>query len=417
MVNETAQIHNLYKAGDLMRYKYKSISSDGRESEGLYVGDSESGLINMLKEKKELVISIERDIQSEAQIEIFKKKVKKKDIALFCRQFYTMISAGLGIVPCLEILVSQTQNKTFKNAIADTYEEVQKGLTLSESMKQHGEVFPTILISMVEAGEVSGNLDTVMIRMAEHFEKENKLENKVKSAMVYPTVLAIVSVVVVVFMLVFVMPTFVGMFEGSGTALPGPTQFLINLSNSIQTHWYIYIAVIIALVVGISMYMKSEEGIRLFDSLKLRLPVVKNTSTMIITSRFTRTLSTLLSSGIPLIQAMEVVARVVSNSVIEERLLFGIESIRKGVSLSRTVKDVGIFPPMVDSMIKIGEESGSLDDMLYKTADFYDEEVEASLTKLTSMIEPLMIVVMGLVIGFIVIAMYLPMFDMTKTVQ
>jgi len=400
-----------------MRYKYKSISSNGRESEGLYVGDSESGLINMLRERKELIISIERDVQSEAQIEIFKKRVKKKDLALFCRQFYTMISAGLGIVPCLEILVSQTQNKTFKNAIADTYEEVQKGLTLSESMKKHNNVFPTILISMVEAGEVSGNLDTIMLRMAEHFEKENKIENKVKSSMVYPAVLAVVTVAVVIFMLVFIMPTFVGMFEGSGTELPGLTQMLINMSNSLKTYWYIYTAVIIAIVFGISMYKKSEEGTKFFDSLKLRLPVVKGTSTMLATSRFTRTLSTLMSSGIPLIQAMEVVSRVVNNSIIEERLISGIENIRKGVSLSRTVKDVGIFPPMVDSMIRIGEESGSLDSMLYKTADFYDEEVETSMQKLTSMIEPLMIVVMGLLIGFIVIAMYLPMFDMMKTVQ
>jgi type IV pilus assembly protein PilC len=400
-----------------MRYKYKSISSNGRESEGLYVGDSESGLINMLRERKELIISIERDVQSEAQIEIFKKRVKKKDLALFCRQFYTMISAGLGIVPCLEILVSQTQNKTFNNAIADTYEEVQKGLTLSESMKKHNNVFPTILISMVEAGEVSGNLDTIMLRMAEHFEKENKIENKVKSSMVYPAVLAVVTVAVVIFMLVFIMPTFVGMFEGSGTELPGLTQMLINMSNSLKTYWYIYTAVIIAIVFGISMYKKSEEGTKFFDSLKLRLPVVKGTSTMLATSRFTRTLSTLMSSGIPLIQAMEVVSRVVNNSIIEERLISGIENIRKGVSLSRTVKDVGIFPPMVDSMIRIGEESGSLDSMLYKTADFYDEEVETSMQKLTSMIEPLMIVVMGLLIGFIVIAMYLPMFDMMKTVQ
>ncbi|KAF5048720.1 Type II secretion system protein F [anaerobic digester metagenome] len=400
-----------------MRYKYKSISNDGRESEGLYVGDNEAGLVRMLKNKNELVVSIERDIQSEAQIELFKKKVKKKDLALFCRQFYTMISAGLGIVPCLEILVVQTENKSFKNAIADTYEEVQKGSTLSESMRQHKDVFPTILISMVEAGEVSGNLDTIMLRMAEHFEKENKTENKVKSAMVYPAVLAVVSVAVVVFMLVFIMPTFIGMFEGSGTELPGPTKMLINLSNSMQTYWYIYLAMVIAIVFGISMYKKSEEGTKFFDSLKLRLPIVKGTSTMLVTSRFTRTLSTLLSSGIPLIQAMEVVAKVVNNSIIEERLLSGIESIRKGVSLSRTVKDVGIFPPMVESMIRIGEESGSLDDMLYKTADFYDEETEASIQRLTSMIEPLMIVFMGLAIGFIVISMYLPMFDMMKTVQ
>ncbi|MFA9423631.1 MAG: type II secretion system F family protein [Sedimentibacter sp.] len=415
-MNETGEIHNLYKVGGHMRYKYKSISSNGRESEGLYVGDNESGLISMLREKKELVVSIERDIQSEAQIEIFKKKVKKKDLALFCRQFYTMISAGLGIVPCLEILVSQTQNKTFKNAIADTYEDVQKGLTLSESMKLHTAVFPTILISMVEAGEVSGNIDTIMLRMAEHFEKENKLENKVKSALVYPAVLAVVMVCVVVFMLVFILPVFVGMFEGSDVALPGPTQFLINLSESIQTYWYIYAGVVAAIVLGLSAYKKTEEGIEFFDTLKLRLPVVKGTTTMIVTSRFTRTLSTLLSSGIPLLQAMEVVTRVVGNSVIEKRLLIGIGNIRKGVSLSKTVKDVGIFPQMVESMIRIGEESGSLDDMLYKTADFYDEEVETSLQKLTSMLEPIMIVVMGAVIGFIAIAMYMPMFDMMKTV-
>lgn len=400
-----------------MRYKYRSITPDGREVEGFYEGDSEAGLVKMLKERKELVISIERDIKSETRIELFKTKVKKKDLALFCRQFYTMISAGLGIVPCLEILVAQTRNKTFKNAIADAYEEVQKGKTLSQAMKEHTSVFPTILVSMVEAGEVSGNLDTEMLRMAEHFEKENKLENKVKSAMVYPAVLAVVSVVVVVFMLVFIMPTFIGMFESSGVELPGLTKVLLNISNSLKTYWYIYIGVILALVTGIRRYKKTEGGRRLFDSLKLRFPIVKGTTSMLITSRFTRTLSTLLTSGIPLIQALEVVARVVNNTIIEERMVEGIDSVRKGVSLARTVKDVGVFPPMVDSMIKIGEESGSLDDMLTKTADFYDEEVQTSLQKLTSMLEPIMLVVMGFIIGFIVIAMYLPMFDMMKTVQ
>jgi type IV pilus assembly protein PilC len=209
-----------------MRYKYKSIGADGRETEGLYVGDSEAGLISMLKERKELVLSIERDIETEAKIEIFKQKVKKKDLALFCRQFYTMISAGLGIVPCLEILVAQTENKTFRNAIADTYEDVQKGMTLSQSMKENSDVFPTLLVSMVEAGEVSGNLDTIMLRMAEHFEKETKTENKVKAAMVYPAVLAVVAIAVVIFMLIFIMPTFVGMFEGTGTELPGLTKLL-----------------------------------------------------------------------------------------------------------------------------------------------------------------------------------------------
>jgi type IV pilus assembly protein PilC len=235
--------------------------------------------------------------------------------------------------------------------------------------------------------------------------------------MIYPAVLAVISVVVVIFMLVFIMPTFIGMFENSGVELPGLTMILINMSNSIKTYWYIYLGIIVGIVTGISRYKKTEAGRRLFDSLKLRLPIVKGTSSMLITSRFTRTLSTLLSSGIPLIQALEVVAKVVNNTIVEERMVEGIDSVRKGVSLARTVKDVGVFPPMVDSMIKIGEESGSLDDMLFKTADFYDEEVQTNLQKLTSMLEPVMLVVMGGIIGFIVIAMYLPMFDMMQTIQ
>jgi len=185
-----------------------------------------------------------------------------------------MISAGLGIVPCLEILVAQTENKTFRNAIADTYEDVQKGMTLSQSMKENSDVFPTLLVSMVEAGEVSGNLDTIMLRMAEHFEKETKTENKVKAAMVYPAVLAVVAIAVVIFMLIFIMPTFVGMFEGTGTELPGLTKLLLNISNSLKNRWYIYIGAVIALVIGISSYKKTDGGRRLFDSLKLRLPVV-----------------------------------------------------------------------------------------------------------------------------------------------
>lgn len=400
-----------------MRYRYKSISSDGQESEGLYVGDSQASLINMLKERKEIVISIESEVQREFQIELFKKKVKKKDLALFCRQFYAMISAGLDIIPCLEILTAQTQNKILKNAIANTCEYVQKGLTLSESMGKHASVFSHILVGMVEAGEISGSLDTIMFRMAEHFEKENKIENKVKSSMMYPMVLGIATVAVVVFMLVFVMPTFVGMFEGSSNQLPSSTRVLINLSNSLKIYWYVYIVAVAAIAVGISNYKRSKQGIRFLDSLKLKIPIVKGTTIMLITSRFTRTLSTLISSGIPLIQSLEVVSRIVNNSVIEERLSSGIENIRKGVTLSKTIKDVEIFPPMVDSMIKVGEESGSLDEMLCKTADFYDEEVEASMQRLTSMLEPLMIIVMALIIGFIVIAMYLPMFDLSSTIQ
>ncbi|WP_206363821.1 type II secretion system F family protein [Gudongella oleilytica] len=399
-----------------MKYKYRAIAKNGQTVEGVFDAASESDVIAMIKANSYMPLQVERDVGEEARFELFKKKVKKKDLAVFCRQFFTMIDAGLGIVKCLDILEIQTENKTLKAAVGVVNEDVQKGLALSEGMKKHSLVFPSILTSMVEAGEVSGNLDAILERMAVHFEKENKIENKVKSSMIYPAALAVVSVAVVVFMLVFVMPTFVGMFTGSGVPLPGPTRLLLGISDSIKTYWYLYAGALIAISTSLGAYMRTDEGRLNFDKLKLRLPVVKDTTAKVVTSRFTRTLSTLMDSGIPLIKSMEVVSRVVNNKVIEGRLLDGIEQIRKGVPLSRSIKDVEVFPPMVDSMIKIGEESGSLDDILMKTADFYDEEVEVALTKLTSLLEPIMIVFMAIMIGFIVIAMYLPMFDMMQTV-
>jgi type IV pilus assembly protein PilC len=269
---------------------------------------------------------------------------------------------------------------------------------------------------MVEAGEVSGNLDAILERMAVHFEKENKLENKIRSSMVYPIALLVVSIAVVIFMITFILPTFTGMFAGSGVEIPWPTRVLLGMSDFIKSYWYILLGMLGLMTFTITTFKKSEAGRAFFDGLKLKLPVIKGTTVKIITSRFTRTLSTLMDSGIPLIKSMEVVAKVVNNLPVEEKIEDGIEEIRKGVPLSRAIQNVGVFPPMVDSMIRIGEESGSLDEVLLKTADFYDEEVETSLTKLTTLIEPIMIVGMAIVIGFIVIAMYLPMFDMMKTI-
>lgn len=399
-----------------MKYKYVALTKDGFKISGSIESNNESEVISMIRGNNYLPISIERDVESEAKVEIFAKKVKKKDLAVFCRQFYTMLDAGLGIVKCLEILSVQTENKTLKKALTEVGEDVQKGVTLSEAMRIHEKVFPSILINMVEAGEVSGNLDTILERMAVHFEKENKTENKVRSSMVYPIVLMVVSIAVVIFMLIFILPTFVGMFEGSDTPLPLPTRILIGLSDFLKSYWYIFIGVVALIVFGISSYINSESGRRFFDSIKLKLPIVKGPTVKIVTSRFTRTLSTLMSSGIPLLRSMEVVSKVVNNKVVEEKLISGIEDIRRGVPLSRMIRDIEIFPPMVDSMVKIGEESGALDDILLKTADFYDEEVDVALTKLTSMLEPLMIVFMALIIGFIVIAMYLPMFEVVNTI-
>ena len=400
-----------------MKYKYKAMTRNGQAIEGVFDAGSEAEVVAMIKGNNYMPVNVERDVGAEAQFELFSSKVKKRDLAVFCRQFFTMINAGLGIVKCLDILELQTENKTLKKAVGDVDEDVQKGLSLSEGLAKHPRVFPSILVSMVEAGEVSGNLDAILERMAVHFEKENKIENKVKSAMIYPAALMVVSIVVVIFMLTFVMPTFTGMFTGSGVPLPGPTKFLLGLSDSIRSFWYLYLAGAALVIFGIGAYIRTPDGRMNFDSFKLRFPIIKGPAAKLITSRFTRTLSTLMDSGIPLIKSMEVVSRVVNNKVVEERLLDSIEEIRKGVPLSRSIKNVEVFPPMVDSMIKIGEESGSLDEILEKTADFYDEEAEVAITKLTTLLEPIMIVLMAMVIGFIVIAMYLPMFDMFQTIQ
>lgn len=399
-----------------MVFKYRAVSQNGEIIEGFYEGKDESDVLIMLRGNNYLPVSIEKDTGAEAQIDLFSPKVKKKDLAVFCRQFYTMLDAGIGIVKCLDILEKQTENKTLVKAIASVYEDVQKGFTLSEAMKNHRKVFPQLLIHMVEAGEVSGNLDTIMERMAVHYEKESKLEQKIKSAMIYPIMLAVVSIAVVVFLLVSVLPTFISMFEGSGQALPGPTQILLDISNWLSSYWYIFISMVLGLILAFVVLRRTPGGRRFLDNLKLKIPVVKDTTVKIITSRFTRTLSTLLASGIPLIQSIEVVSKIVGNKVVYDRLEVATDDIRKGVSLSRAVRNVGVFPPMVDSMINIGEESGALDDILNKTADFYDDEVEASLQKMTTLMEPLMLVFMAVIIGFIVIAIAMPMFEVMNTI-
>lgn len=399
-----------------MIFKYKAITKNGESIEGFFEASQESDVLSMLKGNNYLPISVERDVGADAQISLFAPSVKKKDLAVFCRQFYTMVDAGIGIVKCFDILEAQTRNKTLKNALAAVYEDVQKGFTISEAMKKHVKIFPPILINMIEAGEVSGTLDTILERMAKHFEQENKLENKIKSALIYPIALIVVSIAVVVFMLVAVLPTFVGMFEGSGVALPWATQFLLNLSSWLQNYWYIFGTGVIIVFAGFLYFRSTVEGRNFIDGLKIKIPGIRVLNAKIITSRFTRTLSTLMASGIPLLQAMEVVGKVLNNVVVQDKLMDSMDGIRRGASLSRAVKSMEIFPPMVDSMIKVGEESGALDDIMAKTADFYDDEVEMSLQRMTTLIEPILLVAMAVVIGFIVMAMALPMFEMVNAI-
>jgi len=397
-------------------FKYKVATQNGEVIEGIYEADSAEVVSEMLKSKNYYVISLQktRSIKLETA---FKPKVKTKDIAVFCRQFHAMLKAGINLVTCLDIMRTQLTNKTLKEAVGDMYEDIQKGLNLSAAMMKHSDVFPSLLISMIEAGEVSGNLDEMMERMAEFYEKESSLERKIKGAMVYPIILMVVTVAVVIFLVTSVMPTFITVFEDSDTPLPAPTQLLLKLSASLTSYWYIYIAVIVLLILFIRSWGKTDKGRLFIDNLKLKIPVFGPTNVQIITSRFTRTFATLLSSGISLVEAFDAVIRIVGNKVVEEKLEEAKDKVIKGTPLSLAIKATGIFPPMLDSMLRVGEESGALDDALQRTADYYDDEVDYAVEKMTTAFEPILIVFMGVVVGFVVIAMMMPMFDMIGAVQ
>lgn len=398
-------------------YKYRASSESGKIQEGYFEASSVADVVSMLKSNNFYPISIEEDDGVDVDKEVFIKRVTKKDMAVFCRQFYTMLEAGINIVNCLDILEKQAGNKSLKKVISTVKEDVQKGITLSEAMGKHGKIFSSLLTNMVMAGEVSGNLDVLMERMALHYERENAIENKVRNALVYPTVLSMVAIAVVIFLLTVVMPTFVSMFEAAGIALPGPTRALLTMSNCLLNYWYIFIGIFIGLIIGIYTFSKTDKGRLFLDNIKIKMPGIKKINMNIIASRFARTISTLLSSGMPLLQALDVVSKVVGNQLVAKKLNKATEDIRKGIPLSRTIKDIEVFPPMIDAMIIVGEESGTLDHMLNKAADFYDEEVETSLQKMTTLLEPILIILMAVIIGFIVISMAMPMFDVINTIE
>ena len=396
----------------MAKFKYRAMSGNGKNIEGNHVANSRDEVIQMITSNGYYPLMIEEVVES-TNIELgFGEKVTTKDIAIFCRQLYTMIDAGVSINRSLNIMANQLTNKKLRKVTVQIEEDVKKGEMLSAAIKKHDDVFPQLLISMVESGEISGNLDTMMLRMSTHFEKENKLNNKIKTAMTYPTVLGIVAVCAVMFIMTFVMPTFIEMFESEGVVLPLSTQILINLSSILQKNILFIIVIIICFFVAFKFYSRTNHGIYTISKLKLHLPIIGELNKKIIVSRFTRTLSTLIASGVSLVHSLPVVAGVLENKIAEDAINKVREEVTKGEGLSEPIKEAGIFPEMLSSMINIGEETGQLDEILNKTADFYDDEVEQAIQTTTALIEPLLIVVMGLVIGFIVISIMLPMFDM-----
>jgi type IV pilus assembly protein PilC len=388
------------------------MSPTGERINSNYEAQSKNEVISMLTANGYYPLKIEEINQSkEIDMSLF-TKVTMKDISIFCRQFYTMIDAGVTINRSLSILANQTSNKKLKEAIKQIEEDVAKGEVLSSAMNKHDEIFPKLLVNMIEVGEVTGNLDQIMLRMSDQYEKENKINNKVKVAMTYPIILGIVAILVVGVMITFVMPKFLDIFDSMGTQLPAITKTLIFISEFIAKNTLIIWPTIIAIILGLRMYFKTEHGIYTLSAIKLKIPILNKLNQKIIVSRFTRTLSVLLSSGIPMIRALELIAEIVDNKLAENEILELKENVIRGDGLYNSIKNSEIFPEMLSTMIKIGEETGSLDQILYKTADFYDDELESQIQVTASMVEPILIVVMGIIIGFIVLAIMLPMTNM-----
>ena len=401
-------------------YRCKEIDLRGRVIESVYRAESKSEIVNLIRSKGHTPVSVtveEEKGKDIMQVEVFQKKVKVNDISIFCKQLHTMLNAGMPLLTSLDVLGAQTENKRLAGTVKSMATQVQKGDVLSVTMRQHKKIFPSLLVNMIEAGELTGNLDNVLLKMSEHYTKENKINSKIKGAMMYPMILSILVVTVVVFMLTFVLPTFMTMFTSSGTQLPLPTRILLAISDALTTYWYLFVGGLLAIIFTMSRLLKTTDGKRVIHKLQLKIPVLKTSIAKIATSRFTRTLSTLLASGIPIIQALETSASVTGNQVVIDGIQTVTEDIKKGIVLSSLLKKVGVFPPMVISMVNIGEESGALEEMLSKTADYYDEELDVAISRMIGILEPLMIVVMALIVGFIVVAMIMPMFDMYGTIS
>ncbi|MCX8129997.1 MAG: type II secretion system F family protein [Clostridia bacterium] len=400
-------------------YTYKAKNESGKLFAGETKIASESDLISLLVEKgyTPVEIKVKNAFTDISTISFLKPKVKIKDLAVFCRQFAIVIEAGVPLSAALEVIRDQTQNRTLKECINDVYENIQKGSSLTNAMKQHAEIFPEILINMVEAGEVSGQLDRVFIRMADHYEKEFKLNHKIKSAMTYPVIVCIVAVILVFVMMTFVLPQFTQVLVSFNAELPLPTKILIKISNIFKSYWVIMLILLFAIFAYIKYFTRTYTGKMFFSRLSIKLPIIRRVTKYIITARFTRTLGTLVASGVLLIQALEVVQKVLGNALVSEKMEIVIEEIKKGRGLTSPLSSMGYFPPMLISMVRIGEESGELDFALNKSADFYDQEVETSTQQLTTLLEPIIIILLAVVVGFIILSILYPMFNVYKALS
>ena len=343
-------------------------------------------------------------------------KIKMRDIVIFTRQFSTMINAGLPLVQALDILATQSENPALKDVTRQVVFDVESGNTVADALRKQPKAFSDLYVNMVAAGEAGGILDTILMRLAVFMEKNDALVRKVKGAMIYPGVIMSVAAIAITILLVFVLPTFSSMFASANIPLPLPTRLVIGLSHALKTYWWVVIAVVVTVVTVIRKYYATNDGKLQIDRLLLKAPVLGDVLRKSAVSRFTRTLGTLISSGVSILDGLEITAKTSGNRVIQDAIMESRASIAGGETIAAPLKKSAVFPPMVISMIAVGEQTGGLDEMLSKIADFYDEEVDAAVSGLLALMEPVMIVFLGVVVGGMVIAMYLPIFDMVNAV-
>jgi type IV pilus assembly protein PilC len=396
-------------------FEYVGKTLSGSEVTGEIAARSQDEVRRILR-KRRILVTEARSKPREIHFRIT-KRVKSTEISRMARQFATMIEAGLPLVQSLEILSDQATSPVLKDALNDVRERVQSGSTLAEALGKHPKIFDELFVNMVEAGEVGGALDTILLRLASYKEKVDALRRKIKGAMYYPAVISVVAAGATFFLVTFIVPVFARLFQGFGAELPLPTKLVLAISSILRSNIILGIGILVGLGIAYRYFSKIPSGRLIIDRFKLKIPIIGNLLRKSIIARFSRTLGTLLNSGVPILDALEITAKTAGNRVIYNAVRQAVTAIAQGDTIAQPLQETGVFPPMVVQMISVGEKTGGLDEMLEKIADFYEDEVDAAVGALTSIIEPVVIVAMGLVIGFILIAMYLPMFDLIGAIQ
>lgn len=395
---------------------WKGRTASGATASGELAAGSQTDVVAALRQKKIIPTSIKVK-EDKKGLTLFGSRVSRHALSVFTRQFSTMLNAGLPLLSCLEILGKQTESTGLRRVLAEVRGDVEGGLSLADALRRQPKVFDNLYVNMVESGETGGALDVILLRLATYLEKMEVLMRKIKGAMIYPAIISLVAAGAISVMLLFVIPIFAQMFEGVGAELPAMTQIVIGMSNLLKVWAIPGIIIIIALFTILRRWHKTESGAKAMDPLLLKMPVFGDLMKKQSIARFSRTLSTLLSSGVPIIDALEITARSSGNWVVEDAILKARTSIKGGENIADPLSKTTVFPPMVTQMIAIGEASGGLDEMLSKVADFYDAEVDQAVENLTSALEPLIMVVLGGIVGFLVISMYLPIFQLAGTVM